>query len=271
MSTDNTTPIPGAPQRRPTMPGGDKTLSVISPLILLLIWEICSRNGIVDARIVPAPSVVLSTLYDLARRGELWEHVSFTLGRFALGTLLGVIPGIFLGLSMGLFPVCRAILQPLVTIIYPLPRIAMFPLILILVGLNETSNILMIAMGPFFTMLITTMAGVMNIDPIYRDVAKSFETNTRDMYLRVMLPAALPVIMSGIHISLGLALMTTTAVEYLNADKGLGYLIWHSWQILSLTLSLSSLVAAGIIGAIVYSGFQWLEKKLVPWQNTPHK
>jgi NitT/TauT family transport system permease protein len=258
--------VPREPRRRMPMPSKQKTLSTISPIALLLIWEICSRYNFIDARILPPPSIVVATLIDMARQGELWEHVSYTLARFAIGTLLGVIPGIFLGLTMGLFPLFRAIVQPLVTIIYPLPRIAMFPLILILVGLNETSNILMIALGPFFTMIITTMAGVMNVDPIYRDVADSFETKTKDMYLKVMLPAALPVIMSGIQISLGLSLMTTTAVEYLNAEQGLGYLIWHSWQILSLTLSLAALVAAGVIGTIVYSSFQWLEKKLIPWQ-----
>jgi NitT/TauT family transport system permease protein len=90
----------------------------------------------------------------------------------------------------------------------------------------------------------------------------------KDMYFKVMLPAALPVIMSGVHISVGLALMTTTAVEYLNADTGLGYLIWHSWQILSLKLSLAALLAAGIMGAAIFTFFQWLESRLIPWQAT---
>ncbi|WP_051320747.1 ABC transporter permease [Cupriavidus sp. amp6] len=248
------------------LPRPELMFSVLSPLALLVLWELCSRLGVFDERILPAPTVVLGTLAELAREGGLYEHIGQTAWRFALGMLLGTIPGIFLGLSMGMFRWCRVLVQPIVTVLYPLPRIALFPLFLILLGLNEKSNILMIALGPFFTMVICTMAGVMSIDTIYKDVARSFETRSRDLYLRVMLPAAMPVIMSGVHISVGLALMSTTAVEYLNAEKGLGYLIWQSWQILSLKLSLAALLAAGIMGAVIFALFQQLERRLIPWQ-----
>ena len=240
--------------------------AIASPAALLLLWEVASRTGLVDARILPPPSSVLAELWALAGEGELWGHVGHTAARFALGMVLGTIPGVLLGLTMGIFRTCRLVLQPIITALYPLPRIALFPLFLILIGLNEKANVLMIALGPFFTMVISTMAGVMNIDPIYRDVAQSYETRPRDLYFRVMLPAALPVIMSGVHISVGLALMSATAVEYLNADKGLGYLIWHSWQILSLKLSLAALLAAGEMGALIFVAFQWLERRLLPWQ-----
>lgn len=238
-----------------------------SPLALLILWEIASRASLVDARILPPPTAVVAELWTLAQEGELWGHVGSTAARFVAGMVLGTIPGVLLGLTMGIFRTCRMVVQPIITALYPLPRIALFPLFLILLGLNEKANVLMIALGPFFTMVISTMAGVMNIDPIYRDVAQSYETRPRDLYFRVMLPAALPVIMSGVHISVGLALMSATAVEYLNAERGLGYLIWHSWQILSLKLSLAALLAAGVMGAIFFSAFQWLERHLLPWQT----
>lgn len=257
---------PAATPRRVRPVRPEVLFGILSPLTLLVLWELCSRTGIFDQRILPAPSTVFATLVAMGREGELWQHVVHTSMRFAVGMVLGTIPGIFLGLTMGMFRWCRVIVQPIVTILYPLPRIALFPLMLILLGLNEKSNILMIALGPFFTMVICSMAGVMNIDSIYKDVATSFETKPKDLYLKVMLPAALPVIMSGVQISVGLALMTTTAVEYLNADTGLGYLIWHSWQILSLKLSLAALLAAGIMGALIFMFFQWIERRLIPWQ-----
>lgn len=240
--------------------------AIASPLALLILWEAASRTGLVDARILPPPSAVIAELVGLAGDGELWGHVGYTAARFAIGMALGTVPGVLLGLTMGISRTSRLVLQPIITALYPLPRIALFPLFLILIGLNEKANVLMIALGPFFTMVISTMAGVMNIDPIYRDVAQSYETRRRDLYFRVMLPAALPVIMSGVQISVGLALMSATAVEYLNADQGLGYLIWHSWQILSLKLSLAALLAAGLLGAIIFVAFQWLERRLLPWQ-----
>ncbi|NYT69831.1 ABC transporter permease [Pusillimonas noertemannii] len=255
------------PSSRIRAPRKETFFAFISPLTVLIIWELCSRLGWADDRILPAPTTVLVTLADLAREGELWEHLGHTASRFGVGMVLGTIPGILLGLTMGMFRWCRIILRPIITVLYPLPRIALFPLFLILVGLNETSNVLMIALGPFFTMVISSMAGVLNIDPIYKDVAASFETKPLDLYRKVMLPASMPVIMSGVHISIGLALMTTTAVEYLNADTGLGYLIWHSWQILSLKLSLAALLAAGMMGSLIFGLFQWLERLLLPWQQ----
>jgi NitT/TauT family transport system permease protein len=170
-------------------------------------------------------------------------------------------------MTMGMFPRVRAALQPLIMMFYPLPRIALFPLMLMIVGLNERANILMIALGPFFTMLISTMAAVMNVDRLYKDVATSFETSMKDLYFKVMLPASLPTIFSGLHISIGLALMTTTAVEFLNAETGLGYLIWHSWQILSIKLSLTCLILSGLIGAVFYGLFQQVERAMLVWQS----
>ena len=111
----------------------------------------------------------------------------------------------------------------MVAILYPIPRIALFPLVLILVGLNENSNIIMIAIGPFFTMLITAMAAVMNIEPIYLDVAKNFGVKPRQLYFTVILPAVLPPLMAGVLVSLGLALLGTVAVEFLVTTEGLGY------------------------------------------------
>jgi NitT/TauT family transport system permease protein len=147
------------------------------------------------------------------------------------------------------------------------PRIALFPLVLILVGLNETSNIVMIAIGPFFTMLITAMGAVQNVEPIYLDVAKNFGVKPRHLYFTVTLPAVMPALMSGVLVSLGLALLGTVAVEFLVSQEGLGYVIWNSWQILSLSRSMAGLVVAAILGAACYLLMDWLEKWLTPWQQ----
>jgi NitT/TauT family transport system permease protein len=242
-------------------------LSVSTPLALLLLWELGARVGWMDTRILPAPSAIFGEFIELFSSGEIWPHLLATTARFLIGTVVGVVPGVLLGLTMGIFPRIRAAFQPLVMLFYPLPRIALFPLMLMIVGLNEKANILMIALGPFFTMLISTMAAVLSIDGIYKDVAHSFRTNTRDLYFKVMLPASLPTIFSGLHISIGIALMTTTAVEFLNAETGLGYLIWHSWQILSIKLSITCLILSGLIGAIFYWLFQKIEKAMLVWQS----
>jgi NitT/TauT family transport system permease protein len=166
---------------------------------------------------------------------------------------------------MGLFRIPRAIINPLVSATYALPRIALFPLVLLIVGLNETSNIVMIALGPFFVMTISAMAGVLNVDRIYLRVAKSFKVSTTDMYTKVVLPAAMPIIFSGLKLSLGLGLLGVISVEFLLANEGLGYMIWHSWQILSLGESMAGLLVTGTLGYLMFLAIDRLERALVPW------
>jgi NitT/TauT family transport system permease protein len=243
----------------------ERFFAVVSPLALLVVWELLSRWRILDPRIFSSPTAVAALAGQMLVDGELLGNTAATMARLLLGMLVGVIPGLFLGLTMGLFRTPRAILQPLVSLIYPLPRVALFPLVLLVVGLNETSNVLMVALGPFFTMLIGTMAAVMNVEPIFLRVARSFEVGTRDMYLKVVFPAALPIIFSSFRLSVGLGLLGVVAVEFLMTDNGLGYLIWHSWQILSLGQSMVGLVTAGLLGFILFLVLDVVEKRAVPW------
>jgi NitT/TauT family transport system permease protein len=233
----------------------------------LALWEVLSRLGILDRRIFSSPSGVAVLAWQMALDGTLWTNLSATLARFSVGAVLGIVPGVLLGLTMGLFRWPRAIINPLVAAIYPLPRIALFPLVLLLVGLNEGSNIVMIALQPFFYMLIGTMAAVINVDPIYLRVAKSFKVGTRDLYFLVMFPAALPMIVSSLRLALGGALLVTVTVEALVAQSGIGYMIWHSWAVLSLGQAMVGLVIAGILGFCMIQGLDLIEKRLVPWSG----
>jgi NitT/TauT family transport system permease protein len=245
--------------------------SIGSPILLLVLWEIGARTGFLDARILPPPTAVAVTIWEMIINEQLLQQTGVTALRFFVGMIVGTVPGILLGLTMGLFRPVRVALNPLVAILYPVPRIALFPLVLILVGLNETSNIIMIAIGPFFTMLITAMGAVINVEPIYRDVARNFGVKPRQLYFTVTLPAVLPAIMSGVLVSLGLALLGTVAVEFLVSTKGLGYVIWNSWQVLSLKQSMAGLVVAAILGAATYIAMDWLERWIIPWQRSVTK
>ncbi|MCW5770256.1 MAG: ABC transporter permease [Rhodospirillaceae bacterium] len=241
--------------------------SLASPIVLFVLWEIGARTGFLDARVLPPPTAVAVTIWDMILNDQLLQHTGITTLRFLVGMIVGSVPGILLGMTMGLFRPVRVVLNPLVAILYPIPRIALFPLVLILVGLNETSNIIMIAIGPFFTMLITAMSAVINVEPIYRDVAKNFGVKPRHLYFTVTLPAVLPSLMAGLLVSLGLALLGTVAVEFLVSTLGLGYVIWNAWSVLSLTRSMAGLVVAAILGAACYLLMDWMERVVTPWQR----
>jgi ABC-type nitrate/sulfonate/bicarbonate transport system permease component len=263
---------PAVPPARPAkIPGdlfsnGERLVALASPILLLIAWELAARTKLIDPRILPAPSVVLATIWELLRDGQLAGDVRDTVVRFLVGLVFGVVPGVFIGATMGLFRWPRAALGPLVAMFYNVPRIALFPLVLILVGLNEFSNELMIALGPFFTMLITTMGAVMNVEPAYRDVARNFNTGTRHLYTLVVLPAITPTLMDGLRLSLGLALLGTITVEFLVGESGLGHLIWNSWTVLSLKQSMAGLIVATGVGAFFYASLSWLERMLIPWR-----
>lgn len=245
----------------------ERVFMVVSPVSLLVLWEILSRAGVLDVRIFSRPSLVAALIWNLILDGSLEKHTSATLLRLLVGMVVGVVPGLFLGLTMGLFRVPRAIVNPLISATYALPRIALFPLVLLVVGLNETSNVVMIALGPFFVMTISAMAAVLNVDPAYLRVARSFNVSTAVMYTRVVLPAAMPIILSGLKLALGLGLLGVVSVEFLLANEGLGYMIWHSWQVLSLGESMAGLLVAGVLGYGMFLALDRLERALIPWAD----
>lgn len=258
----------GAPAGKVGLRWSRETLvAVLSPALLLLLWEISARAGFVDQRILPPPTTVIFTIYDLLTRGDLVRDIRDTLMRFLAGMALGILPGIFLGLTMGLFKWVGIALHPIVAALYNVPRIALFPLVLIFVGLNETSNVLMISLAPFFTMLITAMGAVQNVDQVYRDVAKNFNAKPRHLYFMVTLPAIGPALMNGLRIAVGLGLLGTITVEFLVSESGVGRLIWNSWQVLSLRQSMAGLIVASLMGYLFYASLSLVERWLIPWQR----
>jgi NitT/TauT family transport system permease protein len=257
---------PAAPRtRRLTR---EQVFAVASPVGLLVVWHVLATTGVIDRRVFSTPIDVAVDIWDLLLHGNLVSDTLLTLRRLALGMLAGAVPGALIGLAMGLSRTTRAIVNPIVATTYPLPRIALFPLILLIVGLNETSVIIMVALGPFFTMLISTMTAVMEVPAIYLRVARSYKMSRARTYATVVLPAALPVMFGGFQIALGLGLLGVIATEFLTSQGGLGYMIWHSWQILSLSDSMAGLIAAGLMGFCLYMLVTWLEKRALPYKYT---
>lgn len=243
----------------------ERALAIVTPIALLVLWEVLSRTGVLDERIYSTPTGVVATSWELIREGTLVSATGTTLFRFVVGTTLGIVPGLLLGLVMGISRNLRAAINPVVKVIYPLPRVALFPLVLLMFGVNERANLIMIALGPFFAVLITTMAAVQNLDPVYLKVSRSFGVPRRMLYTDVVLPAALPNIIGGVRVAIGLGLLGVVAVEFLLTQSGIGYLIWRSWQILSLGQSMAGLVTAGLLGFGLFQILEWVERRLLPW------
>jgi len=243
----------------------ERALRFLSPIVLLAVWEWAVRAHVLDARFFPAPTAVGRAAVALAAGGELWTDLRVTLARLFLGFLAGAVPGVALGLAMGLSRWVRAAVSPLIAALYPIPKIAILPLIILIFGLGDVSKIVIVAIGVFFIMAINASAGVLQIDRIYLDVARAYGLRGLGYVRRVLLPGALPSVLTGARVSLGIALVLVVAAEFLAAKDGLGYLIWNGWQTLQVEQMYVGLVAIAILGYLLTIGLEEIERIALPW------
>jgi len=242
-------------------------MRVIAPLSLLAVWELLVRTHALDPRFFPAPSSLVGPMIAFASSGALAENAWATIGRIVIGFVLGAVPGTVLGLAMGTNRFVRAYFDPLISLLYSVPKIAILPLLIFIFGLGEQSKYVLVAFGVFFLMVINTEAGVRQIENTYLDVAKAYRLRPFTFYTRVLLPGALPNILAGVKLSIGIAVVLTVAAEFVATKSGLGYQIYNGQQLLDIDTLWVALVAVSVLGFLLTLGLSGLERILVPWKN----
>lgn len=242
-------------------------ISRFSPLVLLAVWEAASAAGILDQRFFSAPSKIAVAFGELLVSGELLVNCALSLWRITAGFLLGAVPGVIVGLTMGLFPVVRAFLEPSMAAIFPIPKLAILPLILLIFGVGETSKIVIIAVGVFFLVMFNSMAGVVNIDRIYLDVARNYGASRKHFYLTVALPGALPMVFTGLRLGMGTALLLMVSAEFVGARSGVGFMIWESWDMFDIERMFAGLITVSVIGLLTSTLLDRLERLVIPWKT----
>lgn len=244
----------------------DRLISIFTPIGLLALWEIGARLGWIDTRFFSSPALIARQFIVLSQSGEIWQNTGVSLQRLGIGFLVGGVPAIVLGIAMGLSRPVRAAIDPLIAATYPLPKSAIFPLILLIFGLGESSKIVMVALGVFYPLIINTMTGVLQMDRIFLDVGKNFNATHWQMFYTVALPGALPSIFAGIKLGVGMGLVLIAISEMIGADSGLGYMIWNAWQTLSVETMYVGLVVIAIIGYVLSVLLDEIEQWLLPWK-----
>jgi ABC-type nitrate/sulfonate/bicarbonate transport system permease component len=257
-----------APRRRRRLGrrGTDTMLAVLSPIALPLVWEALVRVGALDARFFPEPSSIISQMWTMMGSGELWTHIGASMQRLFLGFWLGLVPALILGVVMGLSRPLRAALGPLVSGTYPIPKSALLPLILLIFGLGEMSKIVMVAIGVFYPVVLNTMAGVMQIQPMYYDVAKNFGARRWKVFRTVALPGAMPSIMTGVELGAGLGLILIAIAEMVGAKTGLGFMIWNAWELYSVETMYVGLLVIAVIGYGLSLLIAGISRLVMPWR-----
>ena len=246
----------------------ERVFRILSPLALIALWELAVRVQLLDARFFPAPSSITSDFIAFLLSGELVTNTLMTLERVLIGLAIGGIPGVAIGLLVGVNRIARAIIEPIVALLYPIPKIAVLPLILLIFGIGESSKYAIVAIGVLFIMLINTAAGVEQIESIYLDVARSFQIRRRSFYWRVLLPGAMTNVFAGLRLSIGIAIVLAVAAEFTAAKSGLGFQIWNAWQTLQVERMYVALVMVSLLGYALTLSAAGIESIVVPWRRT---
>ncbi|GGG26069.1 ABC transporter permease [Paenibacillus abyssi] len=233
---------------------------------LLLLWEIVCRLGWVAPLYLPAPTAILAAGWEMLTKGELLQNLGASLYRIVLGYLLGASVGIIVGLLLGFSRWADAIGSPILYSLYPIPKIALLPLIVLWLGIGELPKVTIIALGVFFPVVINTFSGVKNVDSVLIKAAVSFGSNHFNVIRKVILPGALPVIFAGLKLAAGTSLLLLVAAEMIAAQHGIGSMILHYGNLMITTKLMVGILVLSMLGLLLNRGLQWLENKLLPWK-----
>src|SRR3984885_3938925 len=242
----------------------ERLMGLAAPIGLFVLWELLADTHLIDTRFFPAPSSIASTFGTLIQNGQLLANTLISLERLFLGFLLGAIPALVIGLTMGLYRPVRALVEPLILGTYPIPKSAILPLILLIFGLGEPSKVVMVAIGVFYPVVINTVSGVLQIPKMYLDVGHNFGASRWKMLTTIALPGALPFIMTGIKLGAGMGLILIAIAEMIGAQSGLGYMIWNAWQILSVNTMYVGLIMIALVGFALTAILNEVERLLIP-------
>ncbi len=270
-------PSPASPPRPTPHPvpfrGGGfnpRPLGIVGPLVfvgLIGLWELGSQTGVIGALFLPAPSEAFAALNELFQSGFLWKHLSASLQRLAMGWSLGSLAGVLVGLSIGLFSLARAGLVPVVSALFPIPKIALLPLFIIWFGIGEGSKVATLFFGSFFPTVIATYGGVDAVDRGLIRMGQSFNLSWLSIVRKIVLPGALPAILSGCRISASIAIILLVAAEMIGAEFGVGAYILLAGNLMAMDQLIAGVVLLSSMGLIVAFLIGKAERRLLRWRR----
>jgi NitT/TauT family transport system permease protein len=238
------------------------TLSVLGGLML---WELISRFIVDNALFLAAPSQIAVALHNLAVTGELWKHIKISAEEFALGYAIAALLGIALGFAMASGDTMKQALQPWVSALYATPTLALAPLFILWLGIGIWSKVLVVIFFVVFAVAINTETGLRTTSERLVEMLRSFGATRRQIFFKVSLPSAVPMILAGLKLGIGRGLTGVVVAELFGSRAGLGRLISQSSDAFNMPELFVGVVVLAAAGIVMTAGFGWLEKRLVPW------
>ncbi len=248
------------------VPRSNRWIGLLIFVAILIAVEIGTRTGFITSLTLPIPSDVFATFVELWRSGLLWKHLVPSITRLIVGALFGVSIGITVGILIGLFSIVRAGLAPVIAAIFPIPKIALLPLFVIWFGIDEGSKYALIAFGTFTPTVVATYGAVDNVDRSLIRMGQSFSLTWLSIVRKIVLPGAMPGILSGLRISLAIAIILLVAAEMLGAEYGIGAYILEAGSLYDLERLFVGVAILSILGVTVSAAINWVESRLLNWR-----
>lgn len=242
--------------------------AVLLPCVLIIVWQCITASGMVKPILLPAPAQVIDSFIAMAYSGELAIHLGTSIVRVLEGFALAAILGVGLGIGLGIFPFMAELMEGVFGLFRPIPPIAWLPLSILWFGIEEGSKIFIITIGSFFPIFINVLDGIRQTDHKYVELAKVLEVPRQKFITKVIIPGALPFIISGLRVGLGYAWMCVVAAELSAGMKGIGYMLTDARALAQTDRVLVGMLTIGAVGKIMDSILKTAEKKIVNWKES---
>jgi len=240
-------------------------LSWTVPAIVVLLWEAAARLGLISPQVLPAPSSVFATAANMTQNGELFIHLGVSLLRAAAGFVIGGSIGLALGVLVGFSPFAQALLDRPIQMIRAVPFLAMLPLVIVWFGVGEVAKIFLVALAVLFPIYINTMLGIRQIDPKLMELARVIGMSRAGVVRRIVIPGAMPSILTGVRYALAHAWLALVIAETLATTRGIGFLAMDAREFLNTNVILLTIIIYAIIGVVADALVRMLESRLLSW------
>jgi sulfonate transport system permease protein len=238
------------------------------PITIVALWQAAGGFGWISATLLPTPLTIAKQFASLGASGELWEHFRISILRALSGFLLGGLTGLALGVSTGLGKMAERTLDPSLQMLRTVPLLSLIPLFILWFGIGEFSKILMISLGAFFPMYVNTFLGIRNVDAKLYEVSRIFQYSKPQLLIRLIVPAALPNILLGIRLSLGVSWLVLVVAEMMGTSAGIGYMIQDARAYSQTDIVFVGIIIFAIMGKLSDSLVRLLESRLLSWRET---
>ncbi|WOH81404.1 ABC transporter permease [Bradyrhizobium sp. BEA-2-5] len=248
------------------IPGGSRHAGWIALALVIAVWQLAGSAGWVNPLFLPAPSAIAVAIYKLAMSGALWQHLSWSIMRIGTGWLIGTAAGVVVGFAIGLSTMARGVGITFISALFPIPKIALLPLLILWLGIGEEPKIATIALGVFFSTAISVYSGVDAVPRNLIRMAQSFNVPFATIVRKVIWPGALPAILAGFRITASVALLLVVSAEMIGAQYGIGAFVLQAGNLMQTDQLLAGVVILSVFGLAVGKVIGWLETRLLHWR-----